>query len=137
MFRLGLLVMERQCHLSLTQSRCVPWPRVRRATGVSGDVLGGTDSSSLPDGSWVSCCVEHDIPYWCGGTRDERRAADARFRQCVADADHPWLAAWMEWGVRVGGHPWIPAGWRWGFGHPYPEGYGAPDPSGSGSDGRR
>ena len=23
----------------------------------------------FPDGEWQSCCVDHDVTYWCGGDR--------------------------------------------------------------------
>ena len=88
-----------------------------------------TDGCSLwPDGmftgeSWQSCCVEHDIAYWCGGTRGMRRQADEALRQCVAERYHGWMGALMKPGVRVGGAPWVPAYWRWGYGHKYPAGY--------------
>ena len=32
---------------------------------------------------WKSCCVEHDIAYWKGGTEEEREAADLKFRECI------------------------------------------------------
>jgi len=75
--------------------------------------------SAFPDGDWVDCCVEHDIPYWCGGSSEQRVAADEAFRQCVAAKKSGWFGQLMEWGVRVGGHPWVPAGWRWGYGRAY------------------
>jgi hypothetical protein len=84
--------------------------------------------SGFPDGSKVSCCVQHDIPYWCGGSREQRRRADACLAQCVASHGAPALGRFMGGGVRITGHPRVPAGWRWGFGHVYPSGYDAPSP---------
>lgn len=77
--------------------------------------------SRWPDGSWLDCCVEHDIAYWCGGTRDERRRADAALRECVSETSSLGLAMYV--GVRVGGHPWWPARFRWGYGRRWPSGY--------------
>ncbi|HEU5323093.1 MAG TPA: hypothetical protein VFX28_19970, partial [Methylomirabilota bacterium] len=79
--------------------------------------------SGWPDGRWQACCVEHDLVYWCGGTAEERRQADARLRACVASTGRPATAAVMYWSVRVGGHPWLPLPWRWGYGWPWPRGY--------------
>jgi hypothetical protein len=86
--------------------------------------------SAWPDGSWVECCVVHDIPYWCGGTREQRRQADRTLRQCVANTHSGWLGNVMGLGVRAGGHPVVPARWRWGFGRDYPACYESPPPEG-------
>jgi len=88
-----------------------------------------TDGCSMwPDGmftgeSWQSCCVEHDIAYWCGGTEAMREKADAELKRCVGDRYRDWMGALMKPGVRLGGAPWIPAYWRWGYGHEFPAGY--------------
>jgi len=90
-----------------------------------------TDGCSMfPDGmftgeSWQSCCVEHDIAYWCGGTAEMREQADDELKRCVGERYHGWMGALMRPGVRAGGAPWIPAWWRWGYGHEYPAGYSA------------
>jgi len=77
-----------------------------------------------PDGTWGDCCVEHDITYWCGGSRSDRREADRLLRACAARSVTGWrgatLGALLEAGVFVGGAPWLPSPWRWGYGHPFP-----------------
>jgi hypothetical protein len=88
-----------------------------------------TDGCSLwPDGmftgeTWQACCVEHDIAYWCGGTRAMRLEADRALAACVGERYRPWMGAVMKPGVRLGGGPAVPAYFRWGYGHPYPAGY--------------
>lgn len=89
-----------------------------------------TDGCSLfPDGPatdgtrWLACCREHDRKYWRGGSRAQRRRADAALRECVAAAGHPETADWMLRGTRVGGSPYLPTPFRWGYGWPYPTGY--------------
>lgn len=83
-----------------------------------------TDGCSLwPDGWWQECCVEHDMAYWCGGTWAQRKQADERLAECVADRAGAWLGALMELGVRLGAPPWMPAYWRWGYGRDYRAGY--------------
>lgn len=79
--------------------------------------------SAFLDGDWALCCVEHDIPYWCGGPSAARAEADERLRACVAQKRSGFLAAAMKLGVDVGGHPWWPAYWRWGYGRVWPSGY--------------
>lgn len=78
--------------------------------------------SCSPDGDWVECCVRHDLAYWYGGTREQRKAADLELRRCVAEeAGHPSWAHVMYLAVRSGGVWWLPAPFRWGFGWDYPE----------------
>ena len=85
--------------------------------------------SSFPDGTsehhslWSGCCVHHDVAYWKGGTRDERRAADEALAQCVALAGQPKTAQLMLAGVRLGGTPYLPTSYRWGYGWPFLRGY--------------
>ena len=45
-----------------------------------------TDGCTLwPNGTWQSCCVDHDMVYWCGGSATERRLADEQLRRCIAE----------------------------------------------------
>lgn len=87
--------------------------------------------SSFPDGTseqpslWSACCVHHDIAYWKGGTRDERRVADKVLAQCVAYVGKPKTASLMLAGVRLGGTPYWPTSYRWGYGWPFMRGYKA------------
>jgi hypothetical protein len=81
-----------------------------------------TDGCTLfPDGKWQSCCVDHDVTYWCGGSAESRAQADEQLRACVAEKGGP--ACLIHFGVRFGGHPFTPAPWRWGYGWPWPRGY--------------
>jgi hypothetical protein len=72
---------------------------------------------------WEGCCVTHDRAYWMGGTREERRAADRRVRECVAARGYPVIGWIMEKAVRIGGGPWWPTHYRWGYGWRWPRGY--------------
>jgi len=79
-----------------------------------------TDGCSLwPDGSWQSCCFEHDMAYWCGGSAQLRKAADHTLKQCVIDSGSPLTGVIMGTGVRVGGLWLLPLPWRWGYGWPW------------------
>jgi hypothetical protein len=80
--------------------------------------------SSWFDADWnIECCVEHDIRYWCGGTPEQRTAADDALATCIAESTNELVGALMEPGVRVGGHPLWPVPYRWGYGHDYEAGY--------------
>ncbi len=74
---------------------------------------------------WAHCCYEHDLQYWVGGTRDDRKQADREFLRCVADTGARLEAKIMYWAVRAGGRPFYPTPFRWGYGWPYPRGYKA------------
>lgn len=79
--------------------------------------------SLAPDFNFPRCCDTHDARYWAGGTADERKQADRRFRECIATTGHRALSNLYYFGVRIGGTPYLPTPWRWGFGWNYPHGY--------------
>ena len=85
--------------------------------------------SAFPDGTieqknlWLSCCKDHDVAYWMGGSSEERLAADKSLEACVEQVGEPEVAKLMLLGVRVGGSPYLPTKFRWGYGWPYFRGY--------------
>jgi len=84
------------------------------------------DRAPIGNADWCSCCVEHDLAYWRGGTADERERADARLRACVTDkTGDQALGETMYLGVRAGGGPYFLTWYRWGYGWPYGRGYQA------------
>lgn len=90
-----------------------------------------SDGCSLfPDGTpndrsrWCDCCFDHDLAYWRGGSREERKAADRALRSCVMErTKNQALAETMYTGVRLGGSPVFPTWYRWGYGWKYGRGY--------------
>ena len=86
-----------------------------------------SDGCSLfPDGTagdrrqWCDCCFAHDIAYWQGGSREERKIADRKLRDCVLErTGDKALADLMYHGVRAGGDPAFPTWYRWGYGWSY------------------
>ncbi len=46
--------------------------------------------TSYPEGTrqkpelWKHCCVEHDLYFWAGGSKSDRKETDVRLRECVA-----------------------------------------------------
>jgi hypothetical protein len=76
-----------------------------------------SDGCSLwPDSEWQSCCVEHDMVYWCGGSAAERKVADSALRSCIASTGHAAMGAIMSGAVRFTGAYLFPTPWRWGYG---------------------
>lgn len=69
---------------------------------------------------WEACCFIHDIAYWKGGTKEERRKADERLYYDVVGNGYPIIAYLMWISVRLGGHPAFPFPWRWGYGYRWP-----------------
>jgi hypothetical protein len=86
-----------------------------------------SDGCSLfPDGTagdrtkWCDCCFVHDVAYWRGGSREQRKSADRTLRDCVLErTGDKALADLMYHGVRVGGDPAFPTWYRWGYGWSY------------------
>jgi hypothetical protein len=85
--------------------------------------------SDFPNGTpkhqdlWLTCCIEHDLAYWMGGTYKERLEADKELKACVEKVGEPAIAKLMMAGVRVGGTPFLPTSFRWGYGWKYSRGY--------------
>jgi hypothetical protein len=87
------------------------------------------DRSKILHEDWCECCLEHDKAYWRGGTREERRAADHSFKECILEkTNNKVLAELMYDGVRLGGSPYFPTWYRWGYGWDYGRGYKALSP---------
>jgi hypothetical protein len=75
------------------------------------------DRSPISTDDWCSCCLEHDVAYWRGGTENQREAADMELRRCIeARTGDAALATLMYRGVRAGGSPYFVNGYRWGYG---------------------
>ena len=75
---------------------------------------------------WKECCLLHDMAYWRGGTKEERKQADLAFKACVEKkTGDPVLAKLMYEAVRAGGAPHFPTWYRWGYGWPVGRGYKA------------
>lgn len=82
------------------------------------------DRSLINEDDWCECCIEHDIAYWQGGTKEQRQQADKLFRECIlSKTNDKVLANIMYVGVRFGGSPYFPTWYRWGYGWNYQRGY--------------
>lgn len=68
-----------------------------------------TDACTLfPEGTpgrrdlWRHCCVEHDLYFWAGGSKGDRKEADQRLKDCVAKTGARQFARLIYLGVRSG-----------------------------------
>lgn len=123
----------RLCHLALALALCVT-AGLSACASTPGTLQPFTTDgcSAFPDrdpvgtADWCSCCLQHDLAYWRGGTADERLQADEDLRRCVqAASGSAELGDVMFTGVRVGGTPFSIASYRWGYGWSKPRGYEA------------
>lgn len=74
-----------------------------------------------PDAGIKSCCLKHDMKYWCGGSFKERRSADLAFMQCIRQKERAGDGLVEYLGLKIGGSPFLPFSWRWGYGWSWPK----------------
>ena len=86
--------------------------------------------SQFPDGTltqqdlWCDCCIAHDVAYWQGGSRKQKKKADETLRECVLQkTGNSLLANTMYYGVTLGGSPVFPTWYRWSYGWRYGRGF--------------
>lgn len=84
--------------------------------------------SEWPDGKkenpeqWADCCFTHDLHYWLGGTKEERKQSDLALKECVKFSGSTMAGFLMYIGVRLGGEP-GDASYSWGYGWTQSRGY--------------
>ena len=68
-----------------------------------------TDGCTMsPDGTpsrpelWKECCVAHDLKFWGGGTKEERKEADSALKGCVKEKAGAAIANIFFAGVKLG-----------------------------------
>jgi hypothetical protein len=84
------------------------------------------DRNWIGESDWLSCCFEHDVAYWQGGTEAQREQADVALKVCVMDkTKNEKFSELMYRGVRAGGSPYFYNWYRWGYGWSYSRKYGA------------
>lgn len=54
------------------------------------------------EGSWSHCCLKHDLYFWAGGTKDERKDVDLELKECVKQAGGKVNADIIYLGVKLG-----------------------------------
>lgn len=72
--------------------------------------------SSKPD-LWAHCCFEHDLVYWFGGDKADKKFSDIQLRECVRDVAGNFWANLMYAGVTAGGYSPVKFKyvWNWGW----------------------
>lgn len=82
------------------------------------------DGPPLYPNLWRHCCVAHDLAYWIGGTKEERKKADDDIQACVLkEAESKGMANYMHGMIRWGGSPYWMNYYRWGYGWDYWDGF--------------
>lgn len=64
-------------------------------TGLMPDYPFSTDGCSMSpdmDKGVKCCCAKHDFEYWQGGTAEQRKEADLKFKQCMKDSGQSLLS---------------------------------------------
>jgi len=66
---------------------------------------------------WRHCCIEHDLRYWFGGTKDNRDATDLRLKSCIDKVAGSNWARVIYYGVKTGHLSPIKnkTQWNWGW----------------------
>ncbi len=66
--------------------------------------------------SFKPCCYYHDISYWIGGSKQQRKSSDKELRKCVKKASNGFYGSMFYFGVRTGHLSPIKSKYRWGWG---------------------
>lgn len=66
---------------------------------------------------WKSCCFDHDLRYWFGGSEAEMLLADQKLRSCVTAKAGSFYGNLMYYGVRAGHFSPVKnkRKWSWGW----------------------
>ncbi len=65
--------------------------------------------TSYPEGTrsrpniWKHCCEEHDLYFWAGGSKEDRKVTDLRLRSCVEATGEVTQARLIYSAVTLGG----------------------------------
>ena len=71
--------------------------------------------SNKPD-LWAHCCFEHDLRYWFGGTKQDKKFSDIQLRECVKDVAGNFWANLIYNGVTLGGFSPVKFKYVWSWG---------------------
>lgn len=76
-----------------------------------------TDGCTMyPNGTWLHCCLAHDMVYWTGGEKSLKEEADQELGMCLAKNGSTVNAKVMTGGVQIGGGANNVLPWAWGYG---------------------
>ena len=66
---------------------------------------------------WKSCCFDHDLRYWFGGSSADMLKADIKLRSCVTQKAGSFYGNLMYYGVRAGHFSPVKneRKWSWGW----------------------
>lgn len=103
--------------LASTLGSCRTLPREAPLRDFTTDGCTGAPEGTRSDpDAWLHACLGHDLRYWQGGTRKQRREADRLLRKEISDAGYPGMGNLAFVAVRLGGSALWPTPFRWGHG---------------------
>jgi len=69
---------------------------------------------------WRECCEVHDLAYYYGGSKNEKKIADEKLNLCVSKVvGNKFFGKTMKIAVEIGGGPYLPTSYRWGYGEDF------------------
>jgi hypothetical protein len=66
--------------------------------------------TNFPEGTrefphqWKHCCLIHDLYFWAGGDKGDRKQADLELKSCITQSGSPYIARLMYLAVRAGSY---------------------------------
>jgi hypothetical protein len=65
---------------------------------------------------WKHCCLEHDLRYWIGGSKQDQYISDLKLKSCVRKLGLRTLSRLMYWAIRIGHYSPKKSRWAWSWG---------------------
>ncbi len=66
--------------------------------------------------SFKPCCYLHDISYWIGGSKKQRKTSDKELKKCIKKESNGFYGSLFYLGVRTGHLSPIKSRFQWGWG---------------------
>lgn len=68
------------------------------------------------EGNWGHCCLDHDLSYWVGGSKQEQLQSDLKLKSCVAEAGGEFMGNAIYYAVRAGHYSPVKHKYKWSWG---------------------
>lgn len=97
-------------------------------TSAAGDKLVSFETdycTGYPEGTlnepklWKHCCLEHDLYFWAGGNKEDRKVSDLLLKACVEETGEELQARLIYWAVSLGSYSPVKfSNKKWNYGWP-------------------